>query len=86
MNKTSIFASQIYGNKVFEFMNTRKGDIFYKYLKDNKDARYVVVDYDYSNVYLVDLNSNNKKIRKVITYAYQELTDKGFKNERLITI
>lgn len=81
MRNTSILASQVYKRKEIDFMNTRKGDIYYKYLNGNKDLRYVVVDYDYFNVYLVDLNSKNKRFRKVITFTYQELIDKGFKNE-----
>ena len=61
------------------YMSMRKGIILYK-PKTDFNVRYVVVDYDETNVYCIDLNSKNKTIRKVVKFSYDEC-EKNFKIE-----
>ena len=82
MKKTSILESANFSttNK-YRQSNVEIGDIFYKNLDNNKKKIYLVIDYDYEIVYVIDVGSNNKTFRKVKWFTYKELELKGFKLE-----
>jgi hypothetical protein len=68
----------------YNFMNTRKGDIFYKRVNNDYELRCVVIDYNYNEVTAIDLNTNSE-LRNVIHISFDTLND-GFFNERMLNI
>jgi hypothetical protein len=84
MRKTSILASANFLKRdKYNQFSIQIGDIFYKVISKNKTLKYLVIDYEYSFVYVIDVYSNNKFIRKVKTFTYKELEEKGFELEKI---
>ena len=61
------------------YFSSRKGQI---YSKNNSNKRYVVVNYDLRNLYLVNISNNFNLFKFVHKIKYKDLYKKNLKIER----
>lgn len=60
------------------YFSTRKGQI---YSNDKLRRRYVVVDYNLTEMYLIDIESRNKFFRKIKRLKYRDIPKSGLQLE-----
>lgn len=60
------------------YFSTRKGQI---YSNNKLKKRYVVVDYNLTEMYLVNLESRNKLFRKIRKLRYRDIPSSGLQLE-----
>lgn len=65
--------------KILGYFSTRKGQI---YSSEEFRKRYVVVDYNLTEMYLINLNSRNKLFRKIKKLKYRDIPKSGLRLEK----
>lgn len=60
------------------YFSTRKGQI---YSNNKLKRRYVVVDYNLTEMYLINIESRNKLFRKIKKLKYRDIPDSGLQLE-----
>lgn len=60
------------------YFSTRKGQI---YSNEKCRKRYVVVDYNLTEMYLINLESKNKLFRKIRKLKYRDIPNSGLQLE-----